>query len=68
MMDERLEELVTRVHFDAEIRRLDDRLERVELRLDRVERLVPEVRLLTWVQGVVIAALLIPQLQGWFGP
>lgn len=66
MLDERIEELVTKPHFDSEITRIDERFDRIERRIDRLEALIPEVRLHTWMLALLIAALVVPKLQLWF--
>ena len=64
--EQRFDKLVTREHFDTKLDSVDERLTRLEKRLDALDPIKTQVTLLTWMMGIVILVLVVPQLQTWF--
>ena len=76
------ETLVYKAHFDAEMKtinrrfdEIDQRFEKIDLRFDKTEdRLSPlgsmifHVNLQSWMLGLIILVLIVPELQRWFAP
>ena len=63
LLEPRLDNLVTRDHFDLKVDELDRRIARIEKTLDPIKT---QVNLLTWMMGLVVLVLVVPQLQSWF--
>ena len=60
VIDERFESIDKR--FDG----IDKRFDRLEGRIGNLESMKLQVSLLTWMMGLVIVVLVVPQLQAWF--
>jgi DNA repair ATPase RecN len=52
--------------IDKRFETVDKRFEKIEKRLDALDTIKTQVNLLTWMMGVVILVLVVPQLQGLF--
>ncbi|MEH6587157.1 MAG: hypothetical protein V7720_11380 [Halioglobus sp.] len=77
MQAQHFDTLVTREHFDRTMERIDQRFggvdkrfEGIDKRLDAItDELAPmkiQLTLHTWMMGLIIIVLVVPQLQEWF--
>ena len=53
---------------DRRLDRVDQRLDSIEARLGGLDTMKSQVTVLTWMMGLVILVLVVPQLQAWFSP
>ena len=77
---QQFDSLVTREHFDVHSARVDQRFEQVDKRFEKIDKqldaivsrltklefLKAQVNLHTWMLGLIIIVLVVPQLQRWF--
>ena len=77
MRAQHFDTLVTREHFDHTMERIDQRFKGVDKRFEGIDKrlnalageLAPmkiQLTLHTWMMGLIIIVLVVPQLQEWF--
>ena len=77
MQAQHFDTLVTREHFDHTMERIDERFKGVDKRFEGIDKrlnalageLAPmkiQLTLHTWMMGLIIIVLVVPQLQEWF--
>jgi hypothetical protein len=77
MQAQHFDTLVTREHFDHTMERIDQRFKGVDKRFEGIDKrlnalageLAPmkiQLTLHTWMMGLIIIVLVVPQLQEWF--
>ena len=70
MLAQRFETLVTHEHFDVKMEVIEGRFAELDRRIERMEKSLDpikiQVNLLTWMMGLVVLVLVVPQLQSWF--
>jgi hypothetical protein len=52
--------------MDQRFAHMDSRLDKIETRLGALESLKSQVNLHTWMLGLLVIVLVVPQLQRWF--
>lgn len=68
-MDQRFEQVDERfAQLEARVGRVDHRLDRIEDCLGGFATMKSQVTVLTWMMGLVVLTLVVPQLQAWFSP
>ncbi|MEH6571144.1 MAG: hypothetical protein V7709_18840 [Halioglobus sp.] len=66
-VDQRFEQVDQRFQqIDQRLAHIDSRLDKIEGRLGTLESLKSQVNLHTWMLGLIVIVLVVPQLQRWF--
>ena len=80
MVAQQFDLLPSQRHFDAHMARIDQRFERIDQRFEQIDKqldviggrltglelLKSHVNIHTWMLGLIIIVLVVPQLQRWF--
>ena len=66
-IDHRFEQVDQRFQqMDQRFEHIENRLDKIEVRLGVLESLKSQVNLHTWMLGLIVIVLVVPQLQRWF--